>query len=100
MELDTDENKGERIAKVLARAGLCSRREAERWIRDRRVHVNGDILTSPAVNINADDRVLVDNQPLPNTQKSRLWRYHKPPSLVTTNSDPEERTTIFDRLPK
>ena len=89
----------QRIAKVLARAGLCSRREAERWIVDGRVRLNGQVLTTPAVNISEGDMILVDGKPLPDAEKTRLWRYHKPPGLVTTNRDPQNRPTIFDRLP-
>lgn len=90
---------GERIAKVLARAGLCSRREAERWIAAGRVVVNGRQLDSPAVTVTADDQVVVDGEPLPGRSPTRLWRYHKPPGLVTTHSDPERRATVFSRLP-
>lgn len=98
---DTSENiKGDRIAKVLARAGLCSRREAERWIEAGRVQVNGDKLKSPAFNVPPDAEVLVDGKPIPTAQEPRLWRYHKPPGLLTTNKDPEGRPTIFDRLPR
>jgi 23S rRNA pseudouridine2605 synthase len=91
---------GERIAKVLARAGLCSRRDAERWIADGRVAVNGRIITSPALNVGADDRIAVDGEPLPERERTRLWLYNKPRGLVTTARDPQSRPTVFAALPK
>ncbi len=100
MSEQNDTKKGDRIAKILARAGLCSRREAERWIRDGRVQMNGAVLSTPAVTVTDADTVLVDGQPPPEIEKTRLWRYHKPPGLVTTNNDPEGRATIFERLPR
>jgi 23S rRNA pseudouridine2605 synthase len=90
----------ERIAKVIARAGLCSRREAEHWIAAGRVSVNGRILTSPALNVSAGDQILVDGALLPQRTRARLWRYHKPPGLVTTHKDPQGRPTVFERLPE
>ncbi|CAA7622755.1 pseudouridine synthase [Magnetospirillum sp. SS-4] len=94
------EEKGERIAKRLARAGLCSRREAERWIEAGRVVVNGSRLDSPACVVGPGDMVMVDGQPLGEPERTRLWRYHKPAGLVTTHKDPEGRATVFDKLPE
>jgi 23S rRNA pseudouridine2605 synthase len=88
-----------RIAKALARAGLCSRREAERWIGEGRVSVNGQVLTSPAHDVAPSDRILVDGNALPGPEPPRLWRYHKPKGLVTTHSDPQGRPTVFAALP-
>ncbi|HSF93871.1 MAG TPA: pseudouridine synthase [Thermohalobaculum sp.] len=90
---------GERIAKRLARAGVASRREAERMIEDGRVSVNGKLLTSPAFNVTAGDRILVDRKPLAEAEPARLWRYHKPAGLVTSARDEQGRATVFDRLP-
>jgi 23S rRNA pseudouridine2605 synthase len=90
---------GERIAKVMARAGLCSRRDAERWIAEGRVRVDGTILTSPAVTVTPESDIKVDGKPLAKPAPSRLWRYHKPAGLVTTHRDEKERPTIFDKLP-
>ncbi|MFQ5566421.1 MAG: pseudouridine synthase [Paracoccaceae bacterium] len=89
----------ERIAKRLARAGVASRREAERMIAAGRVRVNGRVLTSPAFNVTAGDRILVDGKPLAAAEPPRLWRYHKPAGLVTTARDEKGRATVFDRLP-
>ena len=93
-------NKGERIAKRMARAGLCSRRDAERWINDGRVQLNGNILTTPATVVTDDDEIIVDGKALPKKERTRLFLYHKPAGLVTSNRDEQGRTTIFDKLPK
>jgi 23S rRNA pseudouridine2605 synthase len=90
---------GERIAKRLARAGVCSRRDAERLIEDRRVKVNGVTLESPAVKVTAADVILVDNKRIGAPEETRLWRYHKPAGLVTTHRDPQGRPTVFERMP-
>lgn len=90
---------GERIARRMARAGLCSRREAERWIAAGRVSVNGSVLTTPAITVSRSDKILVDRKPVPDPESPRLWRYHKPRGLVTTHRDERGRATVFDSLP-
>ena len=89
----------ERIAKAIARAGLCSRRDAERWIAEGRIAVNGEVLTSPAVTVTADCDIRVDGKKLPEPERPRLWRYHKPVGLVTTHRDEKGRPTVFGALP-
>ncbi len=96
---EQDWSQGERIAKWLAAAGVCSRREAERMIDEGRVSVNGEVLTTPAVKVTGRDKVAVDGERVGGPEKSRLFRYHKPKGLVTTNSDPEGRPTVFEALP-
>ena len=90
----------ERVAKVVARAGLGSRREIEEWIEAGRVAVNGEVLTSPAVTVTAEDTITIDGEPLPERERTRLFIYHKPRGVVTTNRDPEGRTTLFEILPQ
>ena len=91
--------KGDRIAKVLARAGLCSRRDAERWIEDGRVWVDGKKLLTPAFVVTPGSIILVDGKPLKEPEPSKLWRYHKPAGLVTSHRDEKGRETLFDTLP-
>jgi 23S rRNA pseudouridine2605 synthase len=91
---------GERIAKVLARAGVASRREVERLIEAGRVALNGETLRSPAVKVSATDRVTLDGRPVAAAEPTRLFRYHKPPGLVTSHSDPQGRPTVFEALPQ
>ena len=89
----------ERVAKVIARAGLGSRREIEEWILAGRVAVNGAVLESPAFTVTAEDAITVDGEPLPQKERTRLFLYHKPRGVVTTNYDPEGRPTLFEILP-
>lgn len=88
-----------RVAKFMAQAGLCSRRDAERWIQEGRVSVNGEILQTPGVVVTSEDRVVVDENLIELTEIPRLWIYHKPARLLTTHYDPEGRETVFDTLP-
>ncbi|MGV7217868.1 pseudouridine synthase [Bradyrhizobium sp. UFLA05-112] len=91
---------GERIAKVLARAGLASRRDAEEMVTQGRVTVNGRVINSPALDVTQNDVVAVDGKPLPPRERTRLFLYHKPRGLMTTHDDPEGRPTVFDNLPE
>ena len=91
---------GERIAKVMARAGLCSRREAEAWIAAGRVAVDGKAIASPALDVSPEDRITVDGQPLRQRERTRLFLYHKPSGLLTSHADAKGRATIFAALPK
>ncbi|MEH2613856.1 pseudouridine synthase [Bradyrhizobium sp. AZCC 1693] len=91
---------GERIAKVVSRAGLASRRDAEEWITQGRVTVNGRVINSPALDVTANDVVAVDGKILPPRERTRLFMYHKPRGLMTTHADPEGRPTVFDNLPE
>ena len=89
----------ERLARRIARAGLCSRREAERWIAAGRVAVDGEVHTSPALNVDAGSRIAVDGRPLPAAERVRLWRCHKPRGVLTTHRDTHGRPTLFEQLP-
>ena len=89
----------ERIAKHIARAGICSRREAEARIVDGRVTVNGEVIASPALNVTSSDIITVDGKPLPAREPAMLWRYYKPRGLVVSARDEKDRQTIFDHLP-
>ena len=91
--------RGDRVAKVMARAGVCSRRDAEAMIAAGRVALNGKKLTTPAVTIVPGDTVTVDGKPLPAPEPTRLWRYHKPTGVLTADRDPEGRPTLRDSLP-
>lgn len=90
----------ERISKRIARAGICSRRDAERLIAEGRVAVNGQTLASPAFNVTENDVITVDGDVIAGKEPARLWRYHKPKGLVTSHRDEKNRDTIFDHLPK
>jgi 23S rRNA pseudouridine2605 synthase len=94
------EQQKERLAKVMARAGLCSRRDAELWIKNGRVKLNGVVWNDPAINVGTDDDIMVDGRPLPKIEDTRIWLMHKPTGCVTTARDPEGRRTVFSYLPK
>lgn len=86
---------GERIAKVMARAGVCSRRDAEEWIAQGRITVNGRVLKSPAFNVSDSDQIAIDGAPMQARERTRLFLFHKPAGLITSASDPEGRRTVF-----
>ena len=98
--MSEEKHKGERIAKRMARAGLCSRREAERWIEAGRVSVNGSVIDSAALNVTDNDQIIVDGKALQGKEETRMFLYHKPVGLVTSAKDDKGRASVFDNLPK
>ena len=89
----------ERLAKFMARSGVCSRREAEKLIEQKRVTINGKIVETPATLVEGNENILLDGEKLPKTDITRLWLYHKPVGLVTTHKDERNRAMVFDNLP-
>ncbi len=89
---------GNRLAKIMARHGLCSRRQGEQWITDGRVKVNGKLIRTPAFNVIDSDKIEVDDTPIAERKGTRVWLYHKPAGLVVTESDPEGRPTVFEEF--
>ena len=96
---DKELGEGDRIAKVLARAGVCSRRDAEKLIAEGRVTVDGQKLTTPAFKVKPGAKITVDGKPVAEPDRARLWRYHKPKGLVTTHRDEKGRPTVFEQMP-
>ena len=92
-------NPGDRIAKILSRRGICSRREAEKLILQGKVRVNGTLISSPALNLQETDLITVNGKTVGQEQQTRLWRYHKPLHLVTSTKDEKGRITVFEALP-
>lgn len=92
--------KGERIAKVIARSGFCSRRDAEKLINEKKVFLNGILIEKPATLVTSADKIAIDGQVLDAQEPTRLWLYYKPIGLVTTHKDPQNRPTVFDQLKK
>ena len=98
--MSNDTPTGDRIAKVLSRAGIASRRESERMIEEGRVSVNGKTINSPALNVTADDKIVVDGKRVGEPDPPRIWMYHKPAGLVTSERDEKDRATVFGALPE
>ena len=97
--MSTPSEQGVRIARLMARAGLCSRREAEQWVLAGRVTLDGVVLDTPAIRVAPSSNVTVDGKRIEQVPAPRLWRYHKPPRLLTSHRDPQGRPCLFDRLP-
>ena len=98
MRGETQKKTGERIAKILARAGVASRREVERMIADGRIAIHGKTLDTPATLVTTTKGITVDGKPVGKAEAPRLWCYHKPRGLVTTHRDPQGRPTVFEKL--
>jgi 23S rRNA pseudouridine2605 synthase len=97
--MSSNVNPGNRIAKILSRRGVCSRREAEKLILQGKVTVNGTLISSPALNLKETDVIIVNGKTVGQEQQTRLWRYHKPLDLVTSTKDEKGRITVFETLP-
>lgn len=95
-----EKKKGERIAKVIARCGYCSRRDADKLIAEGSVKVNGVVITNPATDVGDEDSIKIKNKVLDRNVETRMWLFHKPKGYIVTNSDPQKRKTIYDILPK
>lgn len=89
----------ERLAKFIARSGVCSRRQAEEYIKQGRITVNDEVITSPALNVAGTEKILFDGEKLPQKERTRLWLYHKPAGLITSHKDDQNRDTVFANLP-
>jgi len=97
---EDNKREGERIAKLIARAGVCSRRDAETLIAEGRITLDGETVTTPATKVQGGHLIAIDGKPIAEPEQARLWRYHKPRGLVTTHKDPQGRPTVFQALPK
>ena len=97
--MSSNVNPGNRIAKILSRRGICSRRDAEKLILQGKVTVNGTLISSPALNLKETDVITVNGKTVGQEQQTKLWRYHKPLDLVTSTKDEKSRITVFETLP-
>jgi 23S rRNA pseudouridine2605 synthase len=96
---DDSSEAGERLAKIIARSGFCSRRDAEKLIADGRVTLDGEPVSQQGTRGREDQTIAIDGRPLKQPEPTRLWRYHKATGLVTTHRDPQGRPTVFEKLP-